>query len=103
MSFYIFIGGAIAIIAIIAIMAFLYGRPKPLTEAQKQKTLKLIDQGVLYEDEFIAKYFTILRNQGYMYTFGGYEKQAHDLLYKMIQESEAHKAALIKIKKHLKI
>jgi hypothetical protein len=62
-----------------------------------------IDKGILMEDEFIVTYFNLLRNEGYMHTFGGYKKQAHDLLHQMIEESKHHKHALIDVKKHLKI
>jgi len=60
-----------------------------------------IEKGILMEDEFVDTYYNLIRNEGYMHYFGGYEKQAHDLLHKMIEESKAHKIALLNIKKQL--
>jgi hypothetical protein len=62
---------------------------------------KEIEQGIIYEDEFVDTYYNLIRNEGYMHAFGGHEKQANDLLFKMIEESKAHKASLQNIEKQL--
>ncbi|GEM_PF-1384671 len=85
---------------------FRYKRFKHLFQISDEN-LKLlkeeIDKGILMEDEFVTTYFDLLRNEGYMHVFGGYEKQTHNLLYQMINESKNHKQALVDIKKSLKI
>ncbi len=75
-------------------------KPK-LSGKDREFLSKEIEQGIIYEDNFVDTYYNLLRNQGYMHTFGGHEKQAHDLLYKMVEESKAHKASLMNIKKQL--
>ncbi len=83
-----------------------YKRSKYLSRISEEdlKLLKEeIDKGILMEDEFVVTYFNLLRNEGYMHTFGGYEKQANDLLHQMIEESKYHKQALVDIKKTLKL
>lgn len=72
-----------------------------LSQKDREFLSKEIEQGIIYEDNFVDTYYNLLRNQGYMHTFGGHEKQAHDLLYKMVEESKAHKTSLLNIKKQL--
>lgn len=76
-------------------------RIQRLSSEDKNFLSKEIEQGIIYEDQFVDTYYNMLRNQGYMFAFGGHKNQAHDLLYKMIEESKAHKASLMNIKKRL--
>ncbi|MBD3281622.1 hypothetical protein GF391_02640 [Candidatus Uhrbacteria bacterium] len=74
---------------------------KKLSPEDRKKVSQEIEQGIIYEDQFVDTYYNMLRNKGYMFAFGGHKKQAHDLLFKMIEESKAHRASLKNIKKQL--
>lgn len=76
-------------------------KTQQLSAEDKKFLSQEIEQGIIYEDTFVDTYYNVIRNQGYMHAFGGHEKQAHDLLFKMIEESKAHKASLMNIKKQL--
>ncbi|MFZ6015069.1 MAG: hypothetical protein ACOYUZ_01805 [Patescibacteria group bacterium] len=93
--------GIFAALGTVVLIFILQQRKMKLSPVQKQEIKDLIKQGIVYEDDFINTYYTMLRNQGYMHLFGGYEKQAHDLLFTMIQESKGHKASLENILKNL--
>lgn len=72
-----------------------------LSTKDKEFLSSEIEQGILYEDQFVNIYYNMLRNEGYMFAFGGHKNQAHNLLFKMVEESKAHKASLMNIKKQL--
>ncbi|MDF1496998.1 MAG: hypothetical protein P1P90_02965 [Patescibacteria group bacterium] len=74
---------------------------KNLTDEDRDLLKQEIEKGLVLKDEFVDTYYNIIRNEGYMHAFGGHEKQAEDLLYKMIEESKAHKSSLLNIKKQL--
>lgn len=91
----------LAFLAIAALIFILQRKKKGFHGMEKNQLHDLIQQGIVYEDDFINTYYTMLRNEGYMHVFGGYEKQAHDLLFTMIQESKGHKASLENILKQI--
>jgi len=94
---------ASVLITVIAVVVKYFkqrGHVKDSSNISKQEIRDLIVKGIQYEDDFINTYFEMLRNDGYMHTFGGYESQAHDLLFNMIQESKSHKMGLEKILEH---
>ncbi len=72
-----------------------------LTDEDRDLLKQEIEKGAVLEDEFVDTYYNLIRNEGYMHAFGGHEKQAEILLYKMIEESKAHKVSLLNIKKQL--
>ena len=74
-----------------------------LSPEQREKLSQEIEQGIIYEDQFVDTYYNMIRNEGYMFAFGGHKKQAHDLLFNMIEESKAHKISLLNIKKQLEL
>ncbi len=62
---------------------------------------KLVDTGILYEDQFIELYFKVVRDEGFMSFFGANEEAARKLLTALIEESAGHKADLEKLKQSM--
>jgi hypothetical protein len=46
-----------------------------------------VDQGIIYEDQFIETYLMVLRDEGFMELFGAHKDEASTLLTTMIRES----------------
>jgi len=53
-----------------------------------------VDQGILYEEQFIELYLQVMLDEGFMSYFGENEQKARELLVYMIRESKEHKATL---------
>ncbi|MFH1078203.1 MAG: hypothetical protein V1745_02905 [Patescibacteria group bacterium] len=58
----------------------------------------LVDQGILIEDQFIDIYMKVLRDEGYMETFGSHQDEARELLATLIGESRTHRTGLERLK-----
>jgi hypothetical protein len=67
----------------------------PNTQDDALKSMRdLISTGIIYEDEFIDKYFKILRDTDFMDLFGDKKHEAEILFSSMIEESRQHKQDL---------
>jgi len=58
---------------------------------------RLIKQGIVWEDEFVAEYLKIIENDDFMEFFGENKVEAKQLLDIMITESKEHKDTLEKL------
>jgi len=58
----------------------------------------VVDQGIIYEDQFIETYLKVIRDEGFMELFGTNQDEARTLLTKMIEESGKHKEELEQLK-----
>jgi hypothetical protein len=58
------------------------------------KMRNLISTGIVYEDEFVEKYFNILQDEDFMTYFGEKRSEAERLFNSMIEESKKHKEGL---------
>jgi hypothetical protein len=87
--------------AVVGYRALSKKRSRNISPEDRAVLKQEIEQGIIYEDEFADTYYNLIRNEGYMHAFSGHEKQAHDLLFKMIEESKAHKISLQNIQKQL--
>ena len=61
--------------------------------------LSFVEQGIIYEDQFIETYLMVLRDEGFMELFGAHQDEARTLLTTMIRESGKHKVDLEQLKK----
>lgn len=66
-----------------------------------QELHDLVDKGVLYEDDFIAQYLEVLRDEGFMNVFGANKEEARGILTTLIDESKGHREGLVKLKESL--
>jgi len=71
-----------------------YHRPMP-------DLTTFVDQGIIYEDQFIETYLKVLRDEGFMELFGKNQDEARTLLTTMMEESARHKAELEQLKAKL--
>lgn len=67
---------------------------------KQEKFLKLLEQGILYEDMFIEKYMHLIRDADFLQAFGEDIEQAKHFLSVLIKESTEHKEYLNKIKNY---
>lgn len=58
----------------------------------------LVDRGILIEDQFIDTYLKVIRDEGFMETFGAHQDEARELLATLIGESRMHRTGLERLK-----
>ena len=58
---------------------------------------RLIEQGIVYEDEFVNVYFNVLSEPDFVNYFAEDLEKAKTLLNTMIKESKTHKNILVNI------
>lgn len=61
----------------------------------------IVDQGIVYEDQFVEMYLKMLRDEGFMEVFGANAEEAKKLITIMIDESIKHRADLELLKAKL--
>lgn len=66
-----------------------------------QELKELIDRGIIYEDNFIKTYMSLIKDEEFLKYYGNQKEEAKKLLNKLIKESEGHKISLENIMKHL--
>jgi len=75
------------------------GQPKQATQANPKEEIQvLVEQGILYEEEFIVTYMNLLKENGFPALFGEKWEEAKQMLDVLIDESEDHKKALESVK-----
>lgn len=57
----------------------------------------LIEQGIAYEDDFIATYLDVLNSPEYIQYFAENEEKAKALINTLIKESRLHRNSLVNI------
>ena len=58
---------------------------------------RYINQGIIYEDDFIATYMDVLNSPEFTQFFGENEGKAQQLINTLIKESRQHKNTLVNI------
>jgi hypothetical protein len=58
---------------------------------------RYINQGIIYEDDFVATYLDVLNSQEFMDFFGENQGKAQQLINTLIKESRYHKNTLVNI------
>ncbi|MFH1973301.1 MAG: hypothetical protein ABIK13_01680 [Patescibacteria group bacterium] len=58
----------------------------------------LVDRGILIEDQFIDTYMKVIRDEGFLDSFGTHQDEARELLATLIGESRSHRAGLERLK-----
>lgn len=71
---------------------------KRSTEPAEPTMVEVIDQGIIYEEDFIRTYGDLLKEADYLAMFGENTDQAKQIIDALIQESAAHKSTLELIK-----
>lgn len=61
----------------------------------------LIEKGIVYEDDFIALYLKVVKDEGFMAYFENKRHEAEGLLNVLISESQEHKQTLENIIKNV--
>ena len=90
--------------AILAVtLAFAWRHRQPTASKDPLAHMKeLIKGGIIYEDEFVDVYYRVIRDEGFMMSFGQYQEEARKLLSTMIEESKGHKNLLENIMANIK-
>jgi len=58
---------------------------------------ELIEQGIAYEDDFVATYMGVLNDAEFLIYFGNNQEKAKALINTLIKESRYHKNTLMNI------
>jgi len=93
----------IAVAVALVVTAIIALRHRQTTPADPLAHMKdLIKQGIIYEDEFVDVYYKVIRDEGFMDSFGANKDEARGLLSTMIDESKGHKTLLENVLANLK-
>jgi len=66
-------------------------------DTQIQQLRELIEQGIIYEDDFVSTYTEVLNNPEFLVFFEENQEKAKTLINTLIKESRLHKNTLVNI------